>query len=131
MCDLKLEIKDYYELLNLHKALLEAKFHQNPDNKYVAGSPFIAKICNDIIFLLAEYDIKRKGEEGWTSWRMLCNHEYYKKRAIEAIIRFGGWEKFTFDEKRDRVFNYISPFTCTKNEIIDLIYEIDEIILRE
>ena len=24
---------DYYELLNLHKALLEAKFHMNPDNE--------------------------------------------------------------------------------------------------
>ncbi|QPQ30188.1 hypothetical protein [Lysinibacillus sp. JNUCC 51] len=31
------------EILNLHKTLLEAKFHKNPDNFYVAGSPIIAK----------------------------------------------------------------------------------------
>lgn len=37
MDDIKLEIKDYYELLNLHKALMEAKFHRDPDNKCVAG----------------------------------------------------------------------------------------------
>lgn len=35
---------DYYGLLNLHKALLEAKFNLNPDNELVSGSPLIADI---------------------------------------------------------------------------------------
>ena len=35
---------DYCNLLNLHKALLEAKFHTVPDNKLVPGSPIIANI---------------------------------------------------------------------------------------
>ena len=43
------EINDYYELLNLHKALLEARFHEGLDNKYLAGSPIVAKIHNRII----------------------------------------------------------------------------------
>ena len=30
---------DYYELLNLHKALLEAKFNSDPDNELVSGRP--------------------------------------------------------------------------------------------
>ena len=42
------EICDYYDLLNLHKALLEAKFHLNPDNELVSLSPVIAKISNQI-----------------------------------------------------------------------------------
>lgn len=33
---------DYYGLLNLHKALLEAKFHTMPDHEEVSGSPFVA-----------------------------------------------------------------------------------------
>mgnify|MGYP000786198697 CR=1 FL=1 len=35
----KFELSDYYDLLNLHKALMEAKFHDNPDNEYISGSP--------------------------------------------------------------------------------------------
>lgn len=30
---------DYYGVLNLHKALLEAKFHADPENELVSGSP--------------------------------------------------------------------------------------------
>lgn len=63
MDEIKLEIKDYYELLNLHKALLEAKFHRYPDNTYVAGSPIISKLCNEIAALLAQHDTKRKGRQ--------------------------------------------------------------------
>ena len=32
---------DYY---SLHKALLEAKFHENPENELVAGGPLITDI---------------------------------------------------------------------------------------
>ncbi len=40
------KITDYYDLLNLHKALLESKFHMNPDNEFVSFSPIIANISN-------------------------------------------------------------------------------------
>lgn len=35
---------DYDGVLNLHKALLEAKFHLDPDNELVSGSPFVADV---------------------------------------------------------------------------------------
>lgn len=35
---------DYYGVLNLHKALLEAKFNLNPDNELVSGSPLAAEM---------------------------------------------------------------------------------------
>ncbi len=47
--EIKLEIKDYYILLNLHKALLEAKFHLEPDNVLVCSSPIIANLCDEIV----------------------------------------------------------------------------------
>lgn len=125
MNEFKFEIKDYYDILNLHKALLEAKFHQNPDNNYIAGSPIIAKFCNDLVDLLAEYDLKNKGKEDWTEWRKLCNQNYYKERIINGIKRFGGWKTLAFSEKRDRILNYASPFTVTEDDMSRLIYEIE------
>ena len=35
---------DYDGVLNLHKALLEAKFHLDSDNELVSGSPFVADV---------------------------------------------------------------------------------------
>lgn len=47
---------DYYSLLNLHKALLEAKFHVMPDNELVSGSPLVAKLYIQVRDLLMESD---------------------------------------------------------------------------
>ena len=43
-------------MLNLHKALLEAKFHMNPDNVNVASSPIIADFCNGLVDVLTRSD---------------------------------------------------------------------------
>lgn len=69
----KFELSDYYDLLNLHKALMEAKFHDNPDNEYISGSPIIAKIMNEIVDILAEID-PYANEGDWKTWRKLENH---------------------------------------------------------
>lgn len=126
MYDIRYEITGYYELLNLHKALLEAKFHQNPDNKLVSGSPFIAKICNDIVDLLQEYDYAHKGKDIWKEWRKISNQDYYKKRIIEKIVDYEGWSELERNTKKDILLNYLSPFQCDENEIDDLIIEVDK-----
>ena len=56
MDGIEIEIKDYYVMLNLHKALLEAKFHMNPDNVNVASSPIIADFCNELVDVLTRSD---------------------------------------------------------------------------
>ena len=53
---------DYYGLLNLHKALLEAKFHTMPDNKMISGSPLIANIYIQIRDLLLDSVYARRRE---------------------------------------------------------------------
>ena len=73
MDEIKLEIRDNYVLLNLHKALLEAKFHLNPDNTLVCLSPIIADLSNELVDILAKMD-EHKDERNagkWDSWRKL------------------------------------------------------------
>ena len=61
MGELKLEINDYYVLLNLHKALLEAKFHPNPDNPLVSASTIIADLSNELVDILMKmYAVKNE-----------------------------------------------------------------------
>lgn len=58
--EVKIELNDYFTILNLHKALLEAKFHENPDNENVAPSPIIADLCNKLIDALTQIDEEKK-----------------------------------------------------------------------
>lgn len=126
MNDIQVIITDYYDMLNLHKALLEAKFHEEPDNEYVSGSPIIARICNDLVNKVAEYEIRKNGKENWTEWRKLKNQNFYKERAVRNIVKFSEWKKSSYIQKVNIIYNYLTPFTYTEGEMSILIKEIDQ-----
>lgn len=131
MNNIKLEIDNYYDLLNLHKALLEAKFHQNPDNENVAGSPIIARISNDILDLLDLYELKYNKSNkvnSWKEWRKISNHRFYKERAINRIVQCEEWNNLDESGKKQTIMNYLSPFTCTDNQLLDIMVEIQKLI---
>lgn len=125
MSDIQFVINDYYDMLNLHKALLEAKFHESPDNVYVSGSPIVAKLYNELLDRLAESEMKKKGKENWTNWRKIKNQNLYKERAINNIIQFSQWRVSDYQQKVDLIYNYFSPFNYTEDELPSLVYEID------
>ncbi|MFJ8100508.1 hypothetical protein [Lysinibacillus sp. NPDC096212] len=124
MNEIKLEVQGYYEILNLHKALLEAKFHKSPDNFDVAGSPIIAKICNNIVDMLTEYEIEEKGKDTWSEWRKIENHNFFKERAVENAQNVE-WEKLSYEEKELLTKNIFSPFSFTEKNVIDFIKTVD------
>ena len=113
------EINDYYELLNLHKALLEARFHEGLDNKYLAGSPIVAKIHNRVISNLISMEVNRKGSESWSEWIKISNRKDYLERAVENIIKFETWDNEA--KKYEIVKIYISPFVATDKEVEEII----------
>ncbi len=129
MDNLTFEINDYYELLNLHKALLEARFHEGLNNKYLAGSPIVADIHNRIIKSLITMEIDRRGKEEWTEWLKINNRKDYLDRAIENIISFEAWDKET--NKSETVKTYISPFVATDKEIEDIIECVNNLIQKK
>lgn len=118
MKDFILEL-DYYEVLNLHKALLEAKFNINPDNEMVSGSPFIAEIYIQVRELLIRYD---KSEQ-WKEWFQLKNHPDYKERAVMRIKKNKRWERLSSDEKKKNARNYLAPFIYDEQELDEVLAE--------
>lgn len=113
---------DYWGLLNLHKALLEAKFHATPDNKYVAGSPLIANIYIQVRDLLIESD---KGSQ-WKDWFQLSNRPDRKHQAVTLIRKCDEhWNKATADEKSEIAANYLAPFLFNDEELKNVIVEVD------
>ena len=124
MNEISFTVQGYYDLLNLHKALLEAKFHKNPDNDFVAGSPIIARLCNEIVDLLTEH----KG--GWSDWRRIENQSFFIERAIDNAVAFYSnhdnvWEKLKSGEKAEQIKNYLSPFIANERDILIISTEVE------
>lgn len=124
MSKFKFEVDDYYELLSLHKALLEAKFHKNPDNIYVCFSPIIAKLSNEIVDILSTIE-SEKNEEKWKQWRMIENKSYFRECALANAISYERWGNMTYDEKIQASKNLLSPFVASNKEIESFISEVD------
>ena len=125
MKDLKFVLDDYYDILNLHKGLLEARFHDNPSNYYVAGSPILAKIHVELIQLLKEIELSKNGREGWSEWVLLKNQSHYKNQAINAIKQDSNWSNYDMNRKIEIAKAYIAPFECDETDLILLINEIN------
>ena len=119
MSEIRIEITDYFTILNLHKALLEAKFHLNPDNINVSSSPIIAEFCDKLVDVLAKMDEERseKNVGKWDDWRLLKNQSFYRDRAIINAKSNNRWAKMNDEEKRKTVNNLMSPFNATEAEI--------------
>jgi len=128
MKEIKLEIKDYYVLLNLHKALLEAKFHNNPDNILVSSSPIIADLSNEVVDILTELDKNKDNGnvEKWNNWRKIEKQSFYRKRAINNAILNERWKEMSNEDKKRIAINLLSPFRATKEEIKQFINEVDK-----
>lgn len=112
---------DYYSLLSLHKALLEARFHENPENELVAGSPLVSDIHAQVRDLLIKSD---KGSQ-WLEWFQLRNRPDRRNRAIMLIRKCKRWDRLSLDGKKKIVAGYLSPFLYSETELDEVITALD------
>lgn len=113
---------DYYSLLNLHKALLEVKFHTMPENESVAGSPLVADLYIQIRDLLIE---SQDGNQ-WKDWFQLSNRPDRRNQAILLMQKCNRWDRATADEKRKIARHYLAPFLFDDEELQHVIAEADK-----
>ena len=113
---------DYYGLLNLHKALLEAKFHIDPDNELISGSPIIAQIYIQVRELLINSD----RPEEWKERFQLKNRPYYRERAMIRMRKDRRWCKACPDKKAQIAETYLAPFLYDEAELNAVIAELDK-----
>lgn len=116
-CHLKL---DYYGALNLHKALLEAKFHLNPDNELVSGSPLVA----EVFIQVRDYLIREHGRKGWETWYQLKNRPDFRQRAILRMRANDRWLKLTREERKKVAGDYLAPFIYSEEELEAVVDEV-------
>ena len=111
-------VSDYYELLALHRALLESQFCGEPNDMDISASPIIAKLHKQLLETLVNVEIERKGIAAKTIWDEWLNISAERREWKVALKRAKDerlWNEWDYDAKRTYVYDLLSPFKIDDN----------------
>jgi len=115
---------DYYELLALHRALLEAKFCDEPNDNDVSGSPIVASLHRQLVEALVEAESERKGVEArsaWTKWLALSSGRREWKVALGRARSEPQWNGWTEKDRLSYARALLSPFSVSDELLAEFI----------
>ncbi len=117
---------DYYELIALHRALLESKFNNSPNDYDVAKSPIINKIYSDVLDSIMNYEFERNGQSGkdkWISWLEMDRTKREWDVSLNIIKREHSWSVWDYEEKSKFSLTVIYPFSISSELLKEFIDE--------
>lgn len=120
-------INDYYELLALHRALLEAKFCDKPNDHDVSASPIVAELHKRLIRSLIDVEMDKKGESAkseWNDWLKIDATRREWKVGLQRARSELLWEKWNAEEKKKYVYDLLSPFKLNEKLIESFIAQV-------
>ena len=122
-----LRVDDYYELLALHKGLMEAKFNGDPDNFDVPGSPVLARLSKRVVNALVDAENTRgkpaKAQQ-WQQWRATAYSGRCWDVAVRLAKRESRWGTWSVDQQRDFARDLLAPFELTEAEVDRFVREV-------
>lgn len=109
-------VDDRHELLALHRALLEAKFVRDPEDRDVAGSPLVAAIASRVVEELAATD------PAWDEWRQAEKHPARVDVVKRRLREIGGkWQAWSHQEREAYVAILLSPLVASEALLKELL----------
>lgn len=124
-------ISDYNILLTLHKAIIEAKFSENPIHMELPGSHLLAQVSNQIVEILIKKEIESGGYSAinWKRWREIDEHRREWDIAMKYIVSHGQvWRTWERDRKEEFVRVLLSPYIISSELLDRFIIEADTAI---
>jgi hypothetical protein len=120
-------VKEKYELLALHRGLLEARFCDNPNDIDVFLSPILSKIHRNVVAALIEIDDPLTSRaEKWKAWLVLDEKRREWAIAVNRAKLFPGWHNLSRDEKIEASRVSVSPFELTEEKLLNFIKSVDD-----
>lgn len=120
-------VSDYYELLALHRALLESQFCDVPNDMDVSASPIVAKLHKQLLATLVDVEVERKGVDAkiaWTEWLKIDAERREWKVALKRAKHERLWNEWDYDAKKNYVYDLLSPFELDDNLVDKFITEV-------
>lgn len=127
-----LEIKDYYTLIALHRALFVTRFAENPVIPELSGSPFLAKVANEIVEILSQMEIEKGRPERANNWRLNIKQGEGLWLNIVGKVSENSekWRNFSYQQKREIAYNYLSPFILDEDVINNFVNDVDKAVKK-
>jgi hypothetical protein len=126
------ELKEILELQLVHRALMAARFAENPSDSVLLGSPYLAIIHSSVVDeIIAAYRSEAKFGTAarWDEWR-----EFSKDRLEWDVVRKRlslpemGWNTLPDNAaKRDVLMTCFEPFRVPPELIDELVQELDQV----
>ena len=107
----ELVVSSYYDLLALHRVILEAKFNSNPNDRDISASPIVSKIANDVVSnLIAHDEGQLEHVERWQTWRRIDSSRKEWTVALQRASERSDWDQFSVSEQGNLIRNILAPF---------------------
>lgn len=113
-----MKIEDKFELIALHKCLIEAKFNPSPNDTDLAGSPIVAKLANEVVEQLISLD----GPQ-WKDWRKAENKQFFISNLIVALKQ-QNLEHVEPSDQKAFIIDALAPLKATENTITNIVFEV-------
>jgi len=120
-------VSDYYELLALHRALLESQFCDEPNDMDVSASPLVAKLHKQLLETLVDVEVERNGVEAKIAWAEWLEIDVERREWKVALKRAKGerlWAEWNYDAKRAYVYDLLSPFAVDDKLVGEFIKQV-------
>ena len=112
-----LVVDDATELVALHRALFEAQFAKDPEDRDVPGSPLIAALANRVVGLLARQDAR------WEDWRRAELHPDRVSIVGRRLRSRPGWPQLSRVDRTKMVLDSLAPLIAGDELIQRLVEE--------
>ncbi|MDA4848904.1 hypothetical protein [Hoeflea poritis] len=106
-------VSDYHELLALHRALLEAKFCDEPNDLDISASPIISEMHKKLVKLLQEIEAGKNKDQvnhAWDEWLSIDQSRREWQVALTRARSERSWADWNEAQKKKYVYDLLSPF---------------------
>ncbi len=121
------QVDDYYELLALHRALLEAKFCDEPNDLDVSASPLVATLHRKLLKSLIKIEVDKKGlsaQNDWDDWLTLRADRREWIVGLKRVKNLDIWDEWSNETKKKYVLNLLSPFYVSDELVNTFLVEV-------
>lgn len=122
-----MKVENHFDLLTLHRIILEAKFCDAPNDTDVSMSPQVAKMSIKVVNELIEGLIKSGNTsevEGWQAWRNSLHERPRElniiRSNIKKLVLDGVWSELSEVEQKEAVIEFAAPFLLSEEQISEL-----------
>ncbi|WP_437723154.1 hypothetical protein [Sorangium sp. So ce861] len=118
------------ELLALLRAIIEAKFHKNPDDLDVPGSAILARVAVRIRDEIVAEEVRREGGVAEARWRDWINlgperREWEGAKDYAVVAWRDAWANWSADDRRAAAQYLLSPFDPGEAGLLKFLAEVE------